>query len=1018
MSYMRFKLLKSRAPFLALLFLSLALQPFTGSAQEKTSLVRGIVQGPKNEPLAGVSVIVRNAATNFTAGTKTDTAGAFTFSRIPSGGPYSFSFTMVGYEPQTMSGYNIKADATLSLLVDMKVSAGSLDQVVVVGYGTQRKRDVTGSVAKIKSEDLNAFPANSPVQGMQGRVAGVQVAQNSGEPGGSISVRIRGGNSLQGSNEPLYVVDGFALSGPPTAINPNDIESMDILKDASATAIYGSRGANGVILITTKSGRVGKTQVSFDSYYGMQQIGKKLELMNAKEFALLANERAANDGVPAFFTDAQIASFGEGTNWQDVLFRRAAIQNHGVTVSGGSENTQFSVSANYFGQEGIIRGSNYQRGSLRGNLNQKISSKIRLTYNTILSNTVQSALNNNNGQKGGTVLSGILVAPPTIAPYTNEGKFSNLVPYAFSPNELENPLANATARTDKNNSNYILAGMAFTYEPVRNLQLKSSIGVESENARRDLYSPSVIRATSTGLATLTFVNRINVLNENTATYTYRSGDHNLSFLGGVTYQAEKFKTASASATGFSTDLLTTNALQSGNTPGVPSSASSKWVLASYLGRINYSFKGKYLLTTSLRADGSSRFGESNKWGYFPSAALAWRAIDEDFIKNLRTFSDLKVRLSWGQTGSTALSPYQTLLTLSPTQTIFSNQIAIGFLPGTTLANPNLKWESTTASNIGLDIGLLKNRITLTADYYKKNTKDLLATVPLQTSSGFLNTVMNIGEIQNSGIELGLNATVIESKFRWDVGANLSKNKNKVIALAGGSDVYGATIGQPLAVAVNLVRVGYPVGVFYGYKEDGLTDKGAIKYVDVNKDGAITLADKIIIGDPNPDFLYGFNSRMSYKNFDMGFFIQGSQGGDLFNVNLSSIGSSFYFGENQLKEVFYNHWSPANPNPNAKYPKVSAATKFLESDRYIEDGSYMRLKNVQLGYNVPVSKFGVSWFKSLRLYVSAQNLLTITNYSGYDPEISTYGGSNSISIGVDQTGYPTAKTYTVGAHLGF
>ncbi|MDQ3847232.1 MAG: SusC/RagA family TonB-linked outer membrane protein, partial [Bacteroidota bacterium] len=446
---MRCKPIRSGAFLLALSFLALVLQPFAAKAQEKTSLVKGMVHGARNEPLAGVSVIVRNAKTNFTSGTSTDTTGVFTLSRVPSGGPYSFSFSMVGYESQTLSGYTIKEDAALSLIVEMKPSAGSMDQVVVVGYGTQRKRDVTGSVAKVRSEDLNAFPVNNPVQGMQGRVAGVQVMQNSGAPGGNISVRIRGGNSLQGSNEPLYVVDGFAISGPPSSINPNDIESMDILKDASATAIYGSRGANGVILITTKAGRAGKTQISLDSYYGVQEVIKRMDLMNAREFALLANERAKNDNVPAFFTEAQINSFGEGTDWQNVVFRRAPIQNHGLTVSGGSENTQFSVSANYFGQDGIIRGSSFQRGSLRANVNQKISNKIRLNYNTILSNTARSALNNDNGQKGNTVTSATLVAPPTISPFDKDGKYNIVNPYAFSPNSLENPLAFAVARKDK-----------------------------------------------------------------------------------------------------------------------------------------------------------------------------------------------------------------------------------------------------------------------------------------------------------------------------------------------------------------------------------------------------------------------------------------------------------------------------------------------------------------------------------------------------------------------------------------
>jgi TonB-dependent starch-binding outer membrane protein SusC len=1014
---MFFKPIQSGQSLFALLFFALLLQPFSSFAQEKNTLIKGVVQNAQKTPLASVTVLLRNTKTDKTVGANTDSSGNFTFTHISPGGPYSLSFSMVGYQPHNLYGYNIKSGDALTLSVELKEATVALDQVVVVGYGTARKKDVTGSVAKVSSQELNSFPVNNPVQGMQGRVAGVQVSQNSGEPGGTVSVRIRGGNSLQGGNEPLYVVDGFALSGPPSAINPNDIESMDVLKDASATAIYGSRGANGVVLITTKAGKAGKTQVSLDSYYGIQQLTKRLELMNAKEFALLANERAANDNVQPFFTQAQIDSFGEGTDWQSVLFRKAAIQNHGLTVSGGSENTQFSVSANYFGQEGILQGSNFQRGSLRGNVNQKISSKLKLNYNTVLSNTIRAAINNNNGQKGSTVLSGVLVAPPTIPVYDSAGNFSNITPYSFSPNALDHPLANAIARKDKTNEIYVLAGMAFTYEPIKALQLKSSIGIEAANARRDVFSPAVLKVSPVGYAAIATIERRNILNENTVTYTRWFGEHNLNLLGGVTYQSEKLRTDSASSSGFATDLLTTNSLQSGTTPGVPNSASSKWVIGSYLARVNYAYKGKYLLTASFRADGSSRFGTNNKWGYFPSAAFAWRAIDEDFMKNINFLSDLKLRLSWGQTGNTALSPYQTLLTLSPNQAVLGNQIVVGFMPRV-LANPNLKWESTASANIGLDIGVLKNRITLTADYYKKNTKDLLATVPLQTSTGFASTIMNIGEIENKGIELALNGNVVNTKLKWDVSVNFSKNRNKVLALAGGSDVFGAIVAQPLLVPVSLVRVGNPLGVFYGYIEDGLDGKGAIKYVDLNKDGILTSADRTIIGNPNPDFLYGFNSRLNYKNFDLNFFIQGSKGGDIFNVNPTSIANSIYFGENQLKEVFYNHWSPSNPNPSAKYPKISQTTTFKESNRFVEDGSYLRLKNVQLAYNLPVSKMGVNWFKRMQVYVSAQNLWTKTKYTGYDPEISTFGGSNSFSVGIDQTGYPTAKTFTFGLHAGF
>ncbi|WAC14925.1 SusC/RagA family TonB-linked outer membrane protein [Dyadobacter pollutisoli] len=986
------------------------LNPLRLNSSKADQVVSGRVTSEVGEGLPGVNVLLKGS----TRGISTDVDGRYQLG-LPESGDHILVYSLVGYTSQEVAVGN-RSVIDVQLLPDDK----TLEEIVVVGYGTVKKSDITGSVGSVSAKELTAYPTMNAVQGLQGRSPGVQVMQNSGEPGTTLSVRIRGGNSLQGSNEPLYVVDGFALSGPPNAISPNEIESMEVLKDASATAIYGSRGANGVILITTKQGKVGKPQVTIDSYYAVQQVNKKLDLMNAQEFATLANERAVNDGVAPYFTSSQISGFGQGTDWQDVIFRKAPMQNHALSVAGGSENTQYALSGNFFGQQGIIRGSNYNRESFRANLNQRLGDKVRLMYNAVLTNTNRSQLLADNGQKGSTIVSAALGSPPTITPRNEAGNYSFIKPYAFSPNSLENPLALAEARKQKNNEIYILSSMALSYQPVKNLTLRSSVGIENSSMRGDLYSPSVITTTPNGSANITYANRFNLLNENTATYIPKlAKDHELTLLGGVTYQQENSRSFSASATGFNYEGLGSENIGVGSNPGIPTSTSYKWVLFSYLARANYAFKSRYLFTASMRADGSSRFGANNKWGYFPSAAFGWRVIDEPFAQNLRTISDLKLRLSYGVTGNTALSPYQTLFTLSPINTVYNDQLYVGQLTTAQLTNPNLKWESTAQFNAGLDLAILRNRFSLTFDYYLKNTRDLLATVPLQQSTGYTSTIQNIGQIRNRGIELGLNANIINSKsVKWDLNLNITRNRSEVLKLAGGSDVFGTALQQPLSVAVNLIRVGQPIGVFYGYLEDGLNEKGAIKYKDLNADNVLTLADKTIIGDPNPDFLYNFGSNMSYKDFSLNMFWLGKQGGDIFNANLTNQASSMYFGENQIRDVYNNHWVAASPDPAAKYPKISASTSFKESNRFIEDGSFLRLKSIQLAYNIPANRLNIKWVRSAQLYVSGQNLVTFTKYSWYDPEVNTLGGANSISMGIDQTGYPTAKTYTVGARLGF
>lgn len=983
---------------------------FLGAQPEEVPdvTVSGRVTDQAGAGLPAVNVAVKGT----TRGTTTDGDGRYRLA-VPDGSAV-LVFSSVGYEKlEVPVGYRTVVD------VAMKADVTALDEVVVVGYGTQKKSDLTGSVASVKAKDLTAFPIVNPVQGLQGRAAGVQVSQNSGEPGSTLSVRIRGGNSLRASNEPLYVVDGFALAGGPSALNPNDIESVEVLKDASATAIYGSRGSNGVVMITTKQGKNGQVRVDLDSYYGFQSVIRRIDLLTGREFALLANERAANDGAAPFFTPQQVDAFGEGTNWQNELFRTAPIQNQSLRITGGTDKTTYSVSGNYLSQQGIIRGSDYWKGTLATTLNTRLSPKFTLSNSLVLSRTSRNQLNSDNSSRGNGVMSALLVAPPTIAPYDASGNYSNLVPYTFSPTILTNPLAWALEVKNNPVRNYLLTNVALSFQPVSGLTLRSSVGLEYDNTRTDFYSTKKVDSTPTGSASTTLDERQSLLNENILTYARQWNQrHSLTFTGGVTVQSFNVRRLNVSGIGFASDVLGTSALQTASAPGIPSSSQTKSVLASYLGRANYAYRDRYLLTASLRADGSSVFGINNKWGTFPSAALAWRVIEEEFAKRIPALSDLKLRVSWGKTGNTALDPYQSLNTLAAYPAYFSGLApAPGFAPGTALANPDLKWESATQTDVGLEIGLLSNRFLLTVDYYDKITTDLLATVNLATSSGYTSVLQNVGSIRNRGWEFTLNANLLTNAFKWNVAANLSANRNQARKLAGGRDLFGTPMDIPLQVSINLVREGLPVGVFYGYQETGLDDKGNIVFADVDNNGVINANDRVVIGNPNPDFIYGFNSSMTYKNFELNFFLQGVQGADIFNFNKAQNANSFNFGENQTRDSYLNRWTPQNPNPAAPYPRVSVNTRFRESNRYVEDGSYLRLRTIQLAYNVPTEKLGVRWLRSAQAYVSGQNLLTLTRYSWFDPEVSTRGGAASISPGIDQNGYPTAKTYTVGLRIG-
>ncbi|GAB3918758.1 TonB-dependent receptor [Larkinella terrae] len=978
--------------------------------QPADRVVSGKVTDEKGEGLPGVSVVVRNT----TRGTTTDGDGKFKLS-IPSDADAATTlvFSFVGYLNEEVAVGNRSV-----IDINLKVDTKSLEEVVVVGYGTVKKSDLTGSLSQVKAKELNAFPNANVLQALSGRAAGVQVLQNTGAPGASVSVRIRGTNSIQGGNEPLYVVDGFPLSGSnPTVLNNADIENIEILKDASATAIYGSRGANGVVLITTKRGKSGKTTVDFETSYSTQTLRKKLDLMNAKEYATFYNEQAANDNLKPYFTQAQIDGFGQGFDWQDFVFQRAPMKTAALTISGGNEKTQFSISGSLFGQDGIIRGSDYNRYSLRTNLNHAISKKLSFNLSSTLTKITTNARNSQGGNRGASLIAGAISAPPVLTPYNDDGTYRVFgTTYAFINAALVNPINSLNEQTNLTKGNRVLTNAAFIYNPIPELTLKISGGIENADDRTDSYTTNnyVGSQGSAGVSASQFTS---LLNENTISYnkTIRQ-KHSISAVAGFTYQDFVSTSLYGSGLGFISNASQTYDLAAAGTPGIPTSSYSKSTLASFLGRVNYAFDSKYLATVSYRMDGSSKYSAGNKWGHFPSAAVAWRVSNEDFLKNNAVVSDLKLRASWGLTGSQAIGAYATLNQLVSAKTIFGDALYTAYAPGTNLPG-NLKWETTEQKDIGLDVGILGNRFVLTADYYLKNTRDLLNTVQLPSSLGFITTLKNVGEVQNKGIELGLSARLFSGDFKWDINTNIAFNRNKVIKLYGGQDILGGFVDiSAITDTRNILREGQAMGRFWGYIEDGYDEKGKIKYKDLDGDKAITVRDKTFIGDPNPNFIYGFNSSMSYRNFDLTLFIQGTQGNDIFNTSSINNTVDFGYGLNMPREVFLDHWTPTNPN--AKYPVVSSTTRTNVSDRFVEDGSYMRLKNIQLAYNLPIQKWGAKWIRSVQLYASGQNLLTLTKYSWWDPEVNSNGGANSTAQGFDHFSYPTSKSITFGLRAGF
>ncbi|MGA0559156.1 TonB-dependent receptor [Larkinella sp. VNQ87] len=986
--------------------------------------VSGTVTDEKGEGLPGVSVLIKGTQ----RGTTTNPEGKYRLA-VP-GEQTVLVFSFVGFQTQELTVGN-RTTLDLTLKTDNK----NLDEVVVVGYGTVKKSDLTGSVAKVGESNIKATPIASLDRAMQGRAAGVQVVSNSARPGGGSTIRIRGSGSVNAGNDPLYVIDGFP-TGNLNSINTDDIESIEILKDASATAIYGSRGSNGVVMVTTKRGKAGKAVISYDGYYGTQTVRRTMPLLNARQFAELVNEAQTNAGAKPYF-DGSTAdrplpnTLGEGTNWQDAVLQKAPIQSHQLSVLGGSEKSRYAISFGYFGQEGIVRNSDFNRYTLRANLDNDVTSRLKVGL------TMQGAYTTGNnartevdGNAGGGIISAALSYSPTFpiynadgSYYKNQGTLNGLA--------VDNPRALTDEFRNKNSVIRLLANAYADYKIIEGLTFRTSFGTDLLATKTNSYITrlAIAGASLGGSASVANTQNINWLNENTLNFTRQlTPKHNLSALLGYTIQGQTIETATARANTFSDDFAEYNNLGAGSTLVPPSSDADDWRLISYIARVNYGFDDRFLLTFTARRDGSSRFGLNNKFGFFPSGALAWKIANEQWLRNTRVLSDAKLRLSYGLSGNQEIGNYRFLANINAAPYVLGGVLQTGSATGG-IANPDLRWEKNAQFDAGLDVGLFNNRVQISADYYIKTTSDLLFNVGVPTSSGFSTTLKNIGSVRNNGLEFSFTTINIDHDgFRWTSEFNITFNRNKVLRLDGrqefrtGSD---ATIHNTAQNPI-LLRVGSPLGNFFGLITDGIFQNqgevdasaqktakpGDLRYVDRNDDGVINDNDRDIIGNANPDFFGGFNNTFSFKGFDLNVFVQGSYGNEILNYGTFDLLNMT--GGNNLSARALNRWTPTNPANEIPRANAAGGSRLLSS-LHVEDGSYLRFKNISLGYNLPKRWLNPMSVSSLKVYVALQNYLTISNYSGLDPEVNRYG-SSSLSQGLDYGAYPAAKTVLLGINL--
>ncbi len=1031
-------------------------------------IIRGRVTSTTGEALVGATILVKETG----QGTVTDNNGNFTVA-VPDGGQVKLVVSYVGYQTR-----EVLVNGQTQVDIELAAASAELDEVVVIGYGTEYRGNISTSIGKLNEKDIRDQPVTSFDQALAGRLAGVDIAQTNGAPGASVAINIRGISSITGGNSPLIVVDGVPLSSSPidqfsqgvssandfnvgyrlnplSTINPNDIVSIEVLKDAASTAIYGSRGTNGVILITTKSGQFDqKPTISLNVYAGVQEVTKKIDVMDAYEFANYhklsrdlswiaknPSRNTANDPNAVRGSGDRIAPYlfpyinGEqgltNTDWQDEIFRTAPIQNYEVSANGGNNWLSYYVSGNYFDQQGIVINSGMKRYGARLNLNARLSEKIRfgINFNPSFSdhNIVQTE---QNWFREGVIITALMYHP-NLPVYNADGSYALGTQIRTNRNgeasvaTIENPVALANEIENQLRHTRMLGNTFLEVNLLPGLKFKTSFGLDLNFMDRFYYRPKTLNWRTEYAPTTNFnyawANNSTIYNwisENTFDYSKIIGKHNFTALLGYSSQKEHNARQYIEGRNFLNDnIITLNAAQT----RTGFSEEREWSLLSYLGRIQYNFDGKYLFSASMRRDGSSRFGTNSKWGWFPSVSAGWRVSKESFFGESELISDLKIRGSYGLTGNTEIPFYGGTALLNLAGYVLSDQVVSGLAPRTS-PNPNLSWETTRTLDIGVDAGFLNNKFSIIADFYQSNTKDLLLNVTIPSSSGFQTSLQNIGEMRNRGIELTVSTNQKFGNFSWNGSVNFSTNRNEVLALAPGQRQF--IVNGGLNDPAFIVRVGEPIGSYFGYKVLGVfrTEEefdalpklenanqkiGDFIYADINGDGKVNADDRTVLGDNNPDYIIGFQSSFGFKNFDLSFNIQSRQGFELLNAmhryTAEAWGNnlSIYLTDQAPRPV----WG------------VGSASHTRPSSWHVEDGSFIRVRNITLGYAFPKGLSNKGSFNNLRVYASALNPFTWTKYSGYNPEVSNNFG-DAIRAGEEFGNYPVSKSFVLGLNASF
>ncbi len=1010
------KIVKFTFTLLFLAYISSTTFAYSKSAEimeiKQNRNISGKVTDNNSIPLIGVSITIKGTS----SGVVTDVDGNYTIN-VKENDVLVFSY--IG-----MEAFEVTVQNQNTIDVILYEDTTLIDELIVIGYGSVRRSNLSGAVSTVSNKDLQKLPAANLSQALQGNASGLYSLQSDRSPGAGVSLNIRGNNSFVGGN-PLFIVDGFPIAsdGGVNAINPNDIESITILKDASSTAIYGARAANGVVLITTKLGKIGKPVLNVDVYTGFKYFNNPIQTMNAQQFAELRRESYVMDGItmPAnAFLDTELAMLDAGLStdwWNEVIQQYRTVQNYQVSFSSGTENTKVHVGAGFFNEQGIVNNSHFLRGTLKFNISQNFGKRLTLSsYNNL-------SLMSSRGTNSTNVLFPAMVGNPMSPVRNEEGVY-----YAMIQNALGTPRANPAAFSDlpkiKSMEPIINSSLALDVKLTDDLKFRTQISGEIDNYRYNFYNPILISGqdeingrVSDGFASITSSVNYNWISESTLSYAKNFNDkHDINSVIGFSTQQNRWESVYASASGFASDIYESYNLGASSAAArKPSSNLINWSMLSYFGRVIYTLSNKYIFTANMRIDGSSRFGEDNKYGYFPSGAFAWRMSEEDFIKDLNFFSDLKLRLSYGTSGNAAaISPYQTLAKLSYAPYNFEGREVAGYYESN-MPSPNLKWETTKQANIGMDVGMFNNRLNLVIDYYNKNTMDLIRAVDIPAVAGFPNTYVNLGNLQNRGLELEARTVNFVNPFTWRTSFMIALNKNKLTSLGDGSDRIGTThwVGKPLYIGNRYLIEA--IGIWQASEEELAAVYGAVpgdvKYRDINDDSSINDEDRDFVGSYYPNFYGSLTNEFLYKNFDLNVFMTFSQGRDVYNGNNYILLYGGAVDNNRIEML--DRWTSSNPS--TVYPRASATGSnrlSTETSEFLEDASYLKIKNITLGYTFPSNLLEKNRISNLRLYLGVTNPFTFTKYTGMDPEDGDIWNNSRTST------YPITTTYTVGLQLSF